>query len=74
MNTQPVLSEKEWQLVAELLEHERTELQPEIRHTDSDHYRHELVERLHTVEGLIARMKGDVPAPAPEPTPRAVAR
>lgn len=63
MNTQPVLSEREWQLVAGLLEQERRELAPEIRHTDTGRYRHDLVERLHLVEGLIARIKEATPAP-----------
>jgi hypothetical protein len=73
MNAQPVLTEKEWQLVAELLEQERRELAPEIRRTDTGRYRHDLVERLHTVEGIIARMKGDAVLPAPAPAPPLVA-
>lgn len=63
MNTQPVLSETEWQLVAELLERERRELVPEIRRTDTGRYRHELMERLHTIEDLIARIKQAAPTP-----------
>jgi hypothetical protein len=63
MNTQPLFSEKDWQLVAELLERERQELVPEIRRTDTGRYRHELVERLHAVESLLARIKQAAVAP-----------
>lgn len=56
MATPPLLTEEEWQLVRELLEGARRDLPSEIRHTDTARVRHELQERLHTVESLLARI------------------
>ena len=63
MDTSPLLTEEEWQLLRELLEDARRNLPSEIRHTDTTRVRHELQERLHTVEALLKRL---------EPTPVAV--
>lgn len=49
---------REWQIILDLLEQERRELGPEIRHTDSPDVRNELRERLKTVSGLIGRLQG----------------
>jgi len=51
------LSEGEWEIVNELLEQERGNLRPEIRHTDSPRVHDDLQKRLATVNGLFERMK-----------------
>jgi hypothetical protein len=51
------LSEAEWEIVSELLEHERGNLNPEIRRTDSPKVHDELQKRMATVSGLLNRMK-----------------
>ena len=56
------LSEAEWEVVSELLEQERGNLNPEIRHTDSPKVHDELQQRLATVSALLGRMKSDSPA------------
>jgi len=56
--TQPVLSDEEWQLVIELLEEECRQLAPEIRHTRTSSYRHELRHRFDLVDGLLRRLRG----------------
>jgi hypothetical protein len=53
----PNLSEAEWALVTELLEHEHRELAVEIRHTRSSAFREELQQRRKMVHDLIDRMK-----------------
>jgi len=53
------LSEEEWGLVAELLDQERGNLHPEIRHTDSPKVHHELHKRLASVNGLLERIKSE---------------
>ncbi|HEV8378549.1 MAG TPA: hypothetical protein VGP99_06840 [Tepidisphaeraceae bacterium] len=50
------LSEAEWEVISELLEQERGNLRPEIRHTDSPKVHDELQERLATVSALLERM------------------
>ena len=55
--TQPVLSECEWRLVAELLRAEREELPVEIRHTDSPHVHEELQERMRTVNEVLRKIE-----------------
>ena len=51
------LSEAEWEVVSELLEQERGNLNPEIRHTDSPKVHDELQKRMATVSGLLVQMK-----------------
>ena len=58
------LSDAEWEVVTELLEQERGNLNPEIRHTDSPKVHDELQQRLATVKGLLGRMKLDAATPA----------
>jgi hypothetical protein len=53
------LSEVEWEVVSELLEHERGNLPPEIHHTDSPKVHDELRKRLAMVSALLERMKSD---------------
>ena len=53
----PILSEREWDLILELLENERRELPTEIRHCDTAHVRQELEERQRVVENLIHRLQ-----------------
>ena len=55
---QPVLSDREWALVMQLLELEREELPVEMRHTDSLSYSEALVERRSLIEDLIRRLHG----------------
>lgn len=49
------LNEAERKLILELLERERRDLHPEIRHTDNREYRHELQARSVAVGELIQR-------------------
>ena len=53
------LSDVEWEVVSELLEHERGNLRPEIHHTDSPKVHDELQKRLAMVSALLERMKSD---------------
>jgi len=57
------LSEPEWEVVSELLEQERSNLRPEIHHTDSPRVQDELQKRLATVSTLLERMKSETSAP-----------
>jgi hypothetical protein len=56
MSDQPELSKQEWTILVELLERERVELHPEIRHTRTSSLRDELHRRLETVESLLERL------------------
>jgi len=51
------LSQEEWTIVVELLEHERADLRPEIRHTRTSSLRAELRRRLQVVEALLDRLR-----------------
>ena len=57
------LSTEEWTIVVELLERERAELHPEIRHTRTSSLRAELRRRLQVVEAMLDRLR-----PLAEPT------
>ena len=57
MGDQPELSREEWTILFELLEQERAELHPEIRHTRTSSLRDKLHGRLETVEGLLERLR-----------------
>jgi len=60
------LSEPEWEVLSELLEQERGNLNPEIRRTDSPKLHDELQQRLATVSALQERMKSETtPTTAP---------
>jgi len=52
-------SDEEWELVAELLEQERSNLHPEIRHTDSPKVHDDLQKRLSMVTALLERSKSE---------------
>jgi hypothetical protein len=54
---QPTLTDAEWELIIELLEHERGELPAEIRHTDTTDVRQRLQHRLELVTGLLSRLR-----------------
>ena len=54
---QPELSEREWALLLELLDNERRELPPEIRHTDTPGVHDGLLQRLALVDGLTERIR-----------------
>jgi len=58
-------SEKEWEVVNELLEQERGNLRPEIRHTDSPAVHDELQNRLETVNAILERAKAEAAKAAP---------
>ncbi len=51
------LSEDEWALVVELLEHERGELPVEIRHTRTSSLRDDLRKRADMVRDLLERLR-----------------
>ena len=57
MTLQPVLTEAEWNVVLELLIHQRRDLLVEIRHTSTRKYRDELRERLQIVEEILQRLE-----------------
>jgi hypothetical protein len=56
MSDQPELSREEWTILVELLERERADLHPEIRHTRTSSLRDELHRRLELVEALLKRL------------------
>jgi hypothetical protein len=56
MMHQPDLSDRDWDLLLELLENERRELPPEIRHTDTPGIHDGLLDRLAVIDGLIDRI------------------
>jgi hypothetical protein len=58
MDEQPKLSQAEWELVIELLEHEHHDLPAEIHHTRIARYREELRERHQMVTDLLHRLRG----------------
>ena len=62
MADQPKLSEAEWELVTELLEHEQSDLPPEIRHTRTSTVRERLRRRGQMVQDLLHRLKTSAPA------------
>ena len=65
MFDEPKLSEAEWALVLELLEHEQSELPVEIHHTNRSSVRAELHDRAAMVRGLVNRLRHTtVPAQA----------
>ena len=57
MNHQLTLDDQEWNLVLELLQSERRELPPEIRHTDTVRVHDDLELRLKLVDELIAKLR-----------------
>jgi hypothetical protein len=57
MKNPPTLTDEEWQLILELLERERSELPPEIHHTDTTEVLAALRQRLEKVERLIGRIR-----------------
>ena len=57
MYEQPRLSDEEWDLIVELLECERSELQLEIHHTRSDGVRKDLQHRADVVRRLLDRLR-----------------
>jgi len=61
MSQQPVLTDSEWALVAELLVRERQELPSEIRHTRTSSLRDGLRQRLETVDRLLEKLEGVAP-------------
>jgi hypothetical protein len=57
LTTQPMLSDREWSLVMQLLEAEQHELPVEMRHTDSRSYSDALDERRTMIEDLVQRLR-----------------
>ena len=57
LTTQPMLDDREWGLIMQLLEDERRDLPVEIRHTDTRSYSDALDERKMMVENLIQRLR-----------------
>ena len=62
MSDPPPLSQAEWSLVIELLEHERGDLPAEIRHTRTSTLRDELRRRQQMVADLLERLRAKTPA------------
>ncbi|MFN0166105.1 MAG: hypothetical protein ACKV22_06710 [Bryobacteraceae bacterium] len=52
---QPVLTDEEWALLMEMLDHERVKLLTEIRRTDTMAFRQELRERLEMVDRIVEK-------------------
>jgi len=57
MVEQPVLTEAEWEIVYELLNHERRDLPAEIHHTLTRPIRDQLKERLRLIETLLRKLE-----------------
>lgn len=55
--TQPILSDRDWELILNLLEAERQELPTEVHHTHNREMARELADRRRLVEDLIARLR-----------------
>lgn len=58
-------SDKEWEVVSDLLKQERGNLRPEIRHTDSPSVHDELQNRLETVNAILERADAEPATVAP---------
>lgn len=58
----PILDEREWKLVLEVLENERRDLPAEIHHTDRQEVRNELLRREKMLDSLIERLHNAVGA------------
>ena len=63
MTEQPILSDCEWALIANLLERERGDLSVEIRHTRTSTVREELHQQADMVRELLTRLKACVEVP-----------
>jgi len=57
MSIQCTFSHEEWSLLLELLEHERSELPAEIRHTRLQSVRDQLRQRLRLVDQMLERLR-----------------
>ena len=64
MSTQVTFSDRERELIVELLEREHGFLPHEIHHTDSREFRISLEERLEVVSGLLVKLGVGVEAAA----------
>jgi len=64
---QPVLNDREWRLVAELLHEEMRELPVEIRHTDSPRVHNDLHERMKLVSELLRKVDPSPGQPGDQP-------
>ncbi|MCG3181333.1 MAG: hypothetical protein BIFFINMI_03713 [Phycisphaerae bacterium] len=56
MNCTLELTDLEWELIYDLLERERRELRPEIRHSGTASVRDDLRRRLEMVQGLLGKI------------------
>ncbi|HLJ15151.1 MAG TPA: hypothetical protein VKV15_11685 [Bryobacteraceae bacterium] len=65
MDTQPILSREEWQVVIELLEREQRDLPSEIHHTRTPNVHDQLHHRLELIQGLLDRLQLPVHNQAP---------
>ena len=57
MNDQPILTDAQWNLIADLLQRELEELPVEIHHTRNAEYREELHRRMKMVQELIEELR-----------------
>lgn len=62
LTTQPTLSDRDWDLILNLLETEREELPNEVHHTDNREMAQELVSRRLLVEDLLGRLRQELPS------------
>ena len=62
LTTQPTLSDRDWDLILNLLETEREELPNEVHHTDNREMAQELASRRLLVEDLLKRLRQELPS------------
>ena len=62
LTMQPTLSNRDWDLILNLLETEREELPNEVHHTDNREMAHELASRRLLVEDLLGRLHQELPS------------
>ena len=62
LTTQPTLSDRDWDLILNLLETEREELPNEVHHTDNREMAQELASRRLLVEDLLGRLRQELPS------------
>lgn len=59
----PPFSEKEWQIILELLREEETELGPEIHHSEHGKFRDDLHVRKNSIKEMVQRLESALASP-----------
>ena len=62
LTAQPTLSDRDWDLILNLLETEREELPNEVHHTDNREMAEELASRRLLVDDLLGRLRQELPS------------